>query len=80
MSILVTDLFTYLQFLSKERSHGVSNTKGQLHLFGSTEFATQFTAHWQREGYCDYTAPPVVTSLTGTNVSPFVCLHAFIAL
>eukprot|EP01032_Pedospumella_encystans_P016071 gene16071-18352_t len=57
-----------LQFLSKERSHGVSNTKGQLHLFGSTEFAAQFTANWQREGYCDYTAPPVVTSLTGTNM------------
>jgi hypothetical protein len=55
--------------LTKERSHTLSATKGSLCLFGSTEFVAQFQAHWQRDGYCDYTLPPQAAALSGTHVS-----------
>lgn len=60
---------TPLQLLTKERSHTLSASKGALCLFGSTDFATQFQAHWAREGYCDYTQPPQAATLSGTHVS-----------
>ena len=65
---------TTSQVLAKERSHGLSSSKGQLNLFGSTDFVHQFTAHWQREGYCDYTAPPQSVTLSGTHVSLRCCV------
>ena len=69
--LTVITITTISQVLSKERSHGTSSSKGQLNLYGSTEFVTQFTAHWQREGYCDYTTPPQAAELSGTHVSLF---------
>lgn len=59
-----------MQVLTKERSGGISSGKGSLCLYGSTEFVAQVQAHWQKEGYCDYTVPPQAATLSGTHVRP----------
>ena len=64
--------------LAKERTHGLSATKGSLCMFGSTEFVSQFQAQWQKDGYCDYTQPPQEQTLSGTHVGFLLIYFLFI--